>query len=162
MDASEREFTRLLRQSGPFQSELSAMVLAFTHSMRPEVSAMAREMMICAYAVYREHAESVRSASEAAVVAQWELSRRRISELEVLVDAGESVESLLVDHPQPALMATVLGVVLDIDPSEDDELLGEPEHEGPELADDEIWHLLAVMHTVLGVLESHATHRQAS
>ena len=162
MGASEQEFARLERRSGPFQEELTGFVMGFTISMRPDVSAMALEIMVCAYEVYREHAVSVRSASEEAVQAQWERSKREMEELEVLVDAGEGFDSMVFGHAQPALMSTVLGILLDVDPEDEEGLSPEREQDGPELSENEFWHLLTVMHTVLGVLETHAEHRVAA
>jgi hypothetical protein len=162
MCADEKNFARLLRQSGKFQEQLTAFVIAFTLDMRPEISEAARTVMVCLYEVYRENTASVRQATEAAVEAQWRQSRERIAELEVLVDAGEPIESVIFDHPQPALMTTVLGVLMDVDPEEEDGVPKGDVDDLLELSTDEFWQLLMVMHTVLAVLESHATHKMVA
>jgi len=162
MECDDQEFARLLRKSGPFQEELSGFVIAFTMDMRPAVSEHARAMMVALYEIYQEHALSVRPATEEAVAAQWNQSKARIAEAEALVAAGHSIETLLVGHPQPTLLTLVLGVLMEVDPDDEDGLFTDPDQEPLNLDDAEFWHLLGVMHTVVAVLDSHATYRPAA
>lgn len=158
MECDDQEFDRLAHNSGSFQEELSGFAVAFTMDLRPEVSEHARAMMVAMYEIYREHAASVRLASEAEVEEQWRLSKARIAEAEAMVAAGHSIETLLVGHPQPTLLTLILGVLMEVDPDDEDGLLTDPDHEPLDLDDSEFWHPLAVMHTVIAVLDSHATY----
>jgi hypothetical protein len=162
MECDDREFARLARKSGPFQQELSGFVVAFTLDLRPEVSEHARAMMVALFEIYREHATSVRPAGEEAVQTQWQRSKAAIADAEALVDAGESIETILVGHPQPTLMTLILGVLMEVDPDEVDEFEPGLDEDPLDLDDQEFWHLLAVMHTVVAVLDSHATYQSAA
>lgn len=162
MDCDDREFARLARKSGSFQQELTGFVVAFTHDMRPDVSEHARNMMVALYEIYRDHAVAVRPATEDTVRAQWQRSKARVAEVEALVGAGHSIEAILVGHAQPVLLTLVLGVLMEVDPDEEDGLPADPDPERLELDDEEFWHLLAVMHTVVAVLDSHATYDSAA
>ena len=146
MLADDRTWRAFERSCGPFQDHLTGMVAAFTLNVRPEVGALARELMVCVYEVYREHGAPVRSASKESVLQQLRRSRARIEEAQVLVDAGESVELLLVGVAQPALYGAVLAVLED--PGDEDEFL--------ELSESEFWQSLAVCDTVMAVLGEHA------
>lgn len=159
MECDNREFARLARTSGSFQEELSGFVAAFTMDLRPEVSEHARAMMVALYEIYREHAASVRLASEEAVEMQWRQSKARVAEAEAIVAAAHSIETLLVGHPQPVLLTLILGVLMDVDPENEDGLWTDPEQEPLDLDDREFWHLLAIMHTVVAVLDAHATYK---
>jgi hypothetical protein len=51
---------------------------------------------------------------------------------------------------------------MDVDPDNEDGLWTDPDQEPLDLDDREFWHLLAVMHTVIAVLDAHATYNLAA
>jgi hypothetical protein len=162
MRCDDREFARMARQSGSFQNDLTGFVAGFTLDLPAEVGEHARDMMVALYEIYRDHAASVRSATEAEVNEEWKRSKARIADVEALVAAGNSIDTVLAGHPQPKVLAHVVDMLLERGRDDTDSLLNEVNQEGPEHTDEEFWHVLAVMHTVVAVLESHATHRPAA
>jgi hypothetical protein len=148
MTASPKAWRALERESGPFQEELSGFVVGFTFERGPDASELARECMVAIYAVFREYCSEFALVAEASIKAQWKRSKSSMEDFRALADAGEPIGQVLVGSPQPQLLAVVLDALLELDE--------EDEPESIELDEDEFWHVLAVLDTVITVLDAHA------
>lgn len=147
MRSSPKEWATLEARCGPFQDELTGFVLGFTHHLSDDAQEIARDCMVACYELYREHFASVRAATEDQITEQFERSDRRIADAAALVDAGYPAEQMFNGSPQPHLMAAVFEAVIGRDaedPEEDDD---------PTLDDDELWDVVAVLDTVIAVLD---------
>jgi len=147
MRSSPKEWAKLEARCGPFQDELTGFVLGFTHHLSEDAQEIARDCMVACYELYREHVPRTRPATEDQISAQFERSEKRIADAAALVDAGYPAEQMFNGSPQPHLSAAVFAAIIGQD-SEDPEL-----EDDPTLDDDELWDVVAVLDTVIAVLD---------
>ncbi|MBX3134557.1 MAG: hypothetical protein KF689_14335 [Gemmatimonadaceae bacterium] len=155
MRSSPKEWAKLEARSGPFQDELTGFVLGFTHHLGEDAQEVARDCMVACYEIYREHRPGTRPATEDQISAQFERSEKRIADAAALVDAGYPAEQMFHGSPQPHLIAAVFDAVIgkdSDDPGVDDD---------PALDDDELWDVVAVLDTVIAVLDECAQRAPA-
>ena len=147
MRSTHSEWRRLEKRCGPFQEELTGFVLGFTHKLTGEAQSIARDCMVACYEIYREQFANIRKATDDQILAQWKRSRPRIADAEALTDAGAPLQQMYGGSPQPLLFEAVVDALLGPDPDELDA------DDVEALDDDEFWEVLAVLDTVIAVLD---------
>ena len=147
MTSTHDEWRRLERRCGPFQEELTGFVLGFTHKLSGEAQGLARDCMVACFEIYREHFPVIRKASDDQILAQWRRCRPRIADAEALTDAGAPLQQMYGGSPQPLLFEAVVDTLLGPDPDDLDAI------DESALDDEEFWEVLAVLDTVIAVLD---------
>lgn len=147
MQSSPKEWAKLEARSGPFQDELTGFVLGFTYQLNADAQELARDCMVACYEIYREHFPVIRKATDEQIMAHWQRSRARIADAEALTDAGAPLQQMYGGSPQPVLFEAVIDGLLPPDP---DDLDAEDAYA---LDDEEFWDVLAVLDTVIAVLD---------
>jgi len=147
MTSSRDEWRRLERRCGPFQEELTGFVLGFTHKLGADAQALARDCMVACFEIYREQFRAVRKAEDDRIMAQWKRCRARMADAEALTDAGAPLQQMYGGSPQPLLFEAVVDAVLGPDPENLDAA------DGYALDDDDFWEVLAVLDTLIAVLD---------
>lgn len=147
MDASIDEWTALEAQCVSFQEHLTVFVMGHAQRLGGDAQVVTQECALACISVYREHLPSLRPATEAQILAQWDRSRARMADAEALVLAGEPPEQILSDSAQPRLLGTVLAAAMGPDPDHVDA------GDVISLEDHEFWQVLALFDMVIAVLE---------
>ena len=148
MRLDEDEWAELEQEAGPFQDELTAFAIAYTEHLSIDAMGDTMAGMIACYAVFREHFAVISMATEEQIRSQWTRSSARLKQVRALTDEGEVIGQLLLESPQPHLLDEVLSLVFAEDREPDDEDSPQPDEET------QSWHMLAVLDTVITVLDS--------
>jgi len=146
MASTHAEWERLSKRAGPFQDELTGFVLGFTHTLGGEAQAVARDCMVACYEIYREQFKAVRPATDTQIMGHWKRCRARMADAEALTDAGAPLQQIYGGSSQPLLFEAVVDAVLGPDQDDLDA------DDGYAVEDEDFWEVLAVLDTVIAVL----------
>ena len=139
------EMSALQGRSGRFQPELTGFVIAFTSDLRPDALGLTLYAMVVVYEMFQVHHVKVRKARERVVIRQWEVAQDVTSRLR---EQGVKRDELLhadIDTSEPLAMRYVI------------EALTEQASDDPiDINDDEFWHMVAVLKTVIETLHEMA------
>jgi hypothetical protein len=139
------EMSALQSRSGQFQPELTGFVIGFTSDLRPDALGLALYAMVVVYEMFRVHHVKVGKARERVVIRQWEVAQDLTTRLR---EQGVKRDKLLhadIDTSEPLAMRYVI------------EAFTEQASEDPiDIRDDEFWHMVAVLKTVIETLHEMA------
>jgi hypothetical protein len=129
-----------LKRMGPFQPELTGFVLGYTYSHHPNLRALASMATAVAFEAFRAGFHKAKKARERLVHAHWEEAVDAVGELADEFIHPRALINEEVWSSEPELMSALL------------ELAFEDSHGELVLVEDDAWHLLAVLWTVVETL----------